>query len=162
MIKRLTLIAVIVTAGFFTYGQGTQAFVAPECPCDTDSTLSGLTGNEIIDMVCPGGELVEGGSFIFNENVVSVSAGEPLKSYIVSDNTSGREIFSCEIIEGDDGPTVRLRSMDYEFCRQSLIERCNLRPQRAIPTMSEWGLIATAGVLGLVGLYAVRRRRAAA
>lgn len=31
-----------------------------------------------------------------------------------------------------------------------------------IPTMSEWGLIATAGVLGLIGFFAIRRRRAAA
>lgn len=162
MINRLTLITVIAIAGFFAYGQGAQAFVAPECPCDTESTLSGLTGNEIIDMVCPGGEISEEASVIFNENEVSVSAGEPLISYIVSDNSFGREIFSCEIIEGDDGPTIRLRSMDYEFCRQRLIERCNLRPQRAIPTMSEWGMIATAGVLGLAGLYAVRRRRAVA
>lgn len=30
---------------------------------------------------------------------------------------------------------------------------------RPIPTLSEWGLIATAGILGLTGLYAVRRRR---
>lgn len=30
----------------------------------------------------------------------------------------------------------------------------------AIPTLSEWGLIATAAALGLAGLYAVRRRRA--
>ncbi len=35
-------------------------------------------------------------------------------------------------------------------------------PSRPIPTMSEWGLIAMAGVLGLFGLLAARRRRAAA
>lgn len=33
---------------------------------------------------------------------------------------------------------------------------------RNIPTLSEWGLIATAGVLGIVGLFAIRRRKAAA
>lgn len=33
---------------------------------------------------------------------------------------------------------------------------------RNIPTLSEWGLIATAGVLGIVGLLAVRRRKATA
>ena len=33
---------------------------------------------------------------------------------------------------------------------------------RPIPTLSEWGLIATAAVLGLAGLYAARRRKAAA
>lgn len=33
---------------------------------------------------------------------------------------------------------------------------------RPIPTLSEWGLIATAAALGLTGLYAVRRRRVTA
>lgn len=40
------------------------------------------------------------------------------------------------------------------------LDDCLIEP-RPIPTLSEWGLIATAGVLGLAGLYAVRRRRAA-
>ncbi len=34
-------------------------------------------------------------------------------------------------------------------------------PPRPIPTLSEWGLIATAGVLGIIGFFALRRRRAA-
>ncbi len=33
---------------------------------------------------------------------------------------------------------------------------------RPIPTLSEWGLLAMAGVLGIVGLLAVRRRKATA
>jgi Tol biopolymer transport system component len=33
---------------------------------------------------------------------------------------------------------------------------------RNIPTLSEWGLIAMAGVLGIIGLFAIRRRKAAA
>lgn len=33
---------------------------------------------------------------------------------------------------------------------------------RPIPTISKWGMIATAGVLGLAGLYTVRKRKAAA
>ena len=34
-------------------------------------------------------------------------------------------------------------------------------PPSNVPTLSEWGLIAMAGVLGIVGLIAIRRRRAA-
>lgn len=41
------------------------------------------------------------------------------------------------------------------------LDDCLIEP-RPIPTLSEWGLIATAGVLGLAGLYAIRRRRAVA
>jgi hypothetical protein len=35
-------------------------------------------------------------------------------------------------------------------------------PHPAIPTLSEWGLIAMAGVLGIIALIASRRRKAAA
>jgi exosortase sorting signal-containing protein len=34
--------------------------------------------------------------------------------------------------------------------------------QVTIPTLSEWGLIALAGVLGLIGLFAIRRRKVTA
>ena len=34
-------------------------------------------------------------------------------------------------------------------------------PPRNIPTLSEWGLIAMAGVLGIAGLMVMRRRKAA-
>ena len=33
---------------------------------------------------------------------------------------------------------------------------------RSVPTLSEWGLIAMAGVLGIIGLLAIRRRKATA
>lgn len=33
---------------------------------------------------------------------------------------------------------------------------------RAVPTLSEWGMIATAGVLGLIGFIVIRRRKLAA
>jgi hypothetical protein len=35
-------------------------------------------------------------------------------------------------------------------------------PPPAVPTLSEWGLIAMAGVLGIVGFMAIRRRKVAA
>lgn len=42
---------------------------------------------------------------------------------------------------------------------------CDLQPVRVvrpIPTLSEWGLIAMAGVLGIIGLLALRRRKVTA
>ena len=39
--------------------------------------------------------------------------------------------------------------------------RCQFEP-RDVPTLSEWGLIAMAGVLGLVGFMVMRRKRATA
>lgn len=34
-----------------------------------------------------------------------------------------------------------------------------LRQSRPIPTLSEWGVIAIAGALGIIGIWAVRRRK---
>ena len=48
------------------------------------------------------------------------------------------------------------------FCQLDNVSVSKSNAVSAIPTLSEWGLIATAGILGLAGLYAVRRRRAAA
>lgn len=44
-----------------------------------------------------------------------------------------------------------------KFCFVSL----RMAP-KVIPTMSEWGLIATAGVLGIISLFALRKRKTAA
>ncbi|MGB2691666.1 MAG: IPTL-CTERM sorting domain-containing protein [Thermodesulfobacteriota bacterium] len=73
--------------------------------------------------------------------------------------------FTCE--DGLDG-----------FCQEikgeNLIvlpgERCNIRtnlcqeaiPSANVPTLSEWGLIAMAGVLGLIGFMVIRRRKVTA
>jgi len=58
---------------------------------------------------------------------------------------------------------MELTEEETEICRRSLIERCDLKIISPIPTLSEWGMIAMAGVLGVIGLYvAMRRRKAAA
>ncbi len=56
---------------------------------------------------------------------------------------------------------AKLSDQEAQLCRNSLIERCGLNIN-TIPTLSEWGMIATAGVLGVVGLYVAMRRRKAA
>ena len=50
--------------------------------------------------------------------------------------------------------TFRGNSFDYA--------QFGLVKARPIPTLSEWGLIAMAGVLGIIGLLAIRRRKATA
>ena len=70
----------------------------------------------------------------------------------------------CEA-EGDvdfsiDGATVTIDCLDDGggiSCTFS-----NFLGARPIPTLSEWGLIAMAGVLGIVGFLALRRRKLAA
>ncbi|MGH7849215.1 MAG: IPTL-CTERM sorting domain-containing protein, partial [Thermodesulfobacteriota bacterium] len=48
------------------------------------------------------------------------------------------------------------------FCEDNDLATCvftNVRSSDPIPTLSEWGLIAMAGVMGIVGLFIVMRRR---
>ncbi len=40
--------------------------------------------------------------------------------------------------------------------------QCVFISSAPIPTLSEWGLIAIAGVLGIIGLLAIRRRKVTA
>ncbi|MCH7950904.1 MAG: IPTL-CTERM sorting domain-containing protein [Candidatus Dadabacteria bacterium] len=35
-------------------------------------------------------------------------------------------------------------------------------PLTAIPTLNQWGLIALAGILGIIGFMVIRRRKVAA
>ena len=49
--------------------------------------------------------------------------------------------------------------MDHEA--KGLAFDCGVADFTGIPTMSEWGLIVMAGVLGLLGLLAIRRKKAA-
>lgn len=44
----------------------------------------------------------------------------------------------------------------------SNIDVCGPPIKRPIPTLSQWGLIAIAGVLGIIGLFAVKRKKALA
>lgn len=63
------------------------------------------------------------------------------------------------------GDSIEINGLTYEWINcELLVPELNGVPiePRPIPTLSQWGLIATAGVLGLVGLYAVGRRRATA
>ena len=162
MLYRLFIITVLAFVGFTTNGQAIVQPPVDECPCDSADTFDGLTGLEILDMVCPGGELAEGADLIFDQNEVSVSTSNPDKSYSVSGNFIGRPIFSCSISDSSLGRIIRLPQETYELCRRNLIRACDISFVRPVPTVSEWGLIAMAGVIGLAGFIAIRRRKAEA
>jgi len=70
--------------------------------------------------------------------------------------------FICSQIFAQDpqNGSITINDLFYEWEGFDVFE-CDLQPvsiARPIPTLSEWGLIAMAGVLGIVGLIAVRRR----
>ena len=63
-----------------------------------------------------------------------------------------------------DDPITRIEINEAEVFQIELIYELSFGTcsgfTRAIPTLSEWGLIAMAGILGIIGLIAIRRRKA--
>lgn len=133
----------------------------PDCPCDTAELPNGLTGNEIVEIVCPGGSLGDDSASFVTPELVNVFLDiPPSTTYFTRETNVGDNI--CEInTDGVLPTTLQITDQEYRDCRERLIEGCSL-DVRDIPALSEWGLIAMAGVLGMVGLYAICRRKAAA
>ena len=94
------------------------------------------------------------------------------------------EIGCCQFSEMNGVPgSVDNRLRFYECTQETDIEVCNkeggdffpdglcnlqtgmcteVQPTRNVPTLSEWGLITMAAILGVVGFMVIRRRKAAA
>jgi len=62
----------------------------------------------------------------------------------------------------DDSITINDLFYEWVDCEEILNELVGVRNVRPIPTLSEWGLIAMAGVLGIVGFMVMRRRKVTA
>jgi len=122
---------------------------------------NGLTGNDIVELVCPGGKLGEESRFdVSPDQIFIITEIDPRPDYQVSVNNIGAKF--CTINAEDTSPKqLEITDREYELCRERLITGCGL-DTRPIPTLSEWGLIAMAGVLGIIGLLAIRRRKATA
>lgn len=67
---------------------------------------------------------------------------------------------ACELRQGLGGVLAGISNEELQACRVTILEACGLSV-RPIPTLSEWGLIVMAGVLGIIGLAAIRRKSAA-
>jgi IPTL-CTERM motif len=57
---------------------------------------------------------------------------------------------------GTDTIVASIGDTDIE---SNTVETTWVLPPRRVPTLSEWGLIAMAGVLGIVGFMVMRRRK---
>jgi len=145
------------------------AFAQASCPCDTEELPNGNSGGEIVEIICPGGALAEGNTSVVNSDEVLIQrpGGDQnleLDYTVFIDNG----INVCAIFEESVGSQdIELTDEEYVNCRRRLILGCNLNglgngSMSNIPTLSEWGMIAMAGVLGIIGLYAAARRRKAA
>jgi len=87
--------------------------------------------------------------WILDENIVcsrlSLECGGPC--FVITDAPNGRQ-FECL------NNTHDLATVTCTFF--------NVREPTNVPTLSEWGLIALAGVLGIVGFMVIRRRKVTA
>lgn len=75
--------------------------------------------------------------------------------YAIAGEGNG-SLFSLNVETGQ-ATLIGQTGVDFEIDGLGWREDCDL--VRPIPTLSEWGLIAMAGVLGIVGLFAIRRRK---
>jgi len=149
-IKPLILLAVLFLTPY--------AYAQPiSCPCDTHQLPNGTTGNEIIEILCPGGELAEGVSYDLNAIIARISGdGYGYSVQIIPDSTA------CGIAANGQSEGISISTEEAEVCRSGLIQRCSLTLVTPIPAISEWGMIAAAVGLGIIGLFITARRKKAA
>ena len=93
----------------------------------------------------------------------NMAGGPPCCSFSDRCDGGNNALFLCENFSGCSGG---------EFCDfvpngtcvvEDGIGSCVILPSNVpIPTLSEWGLIALAGILGIVGFMVIRRRKAVA
>ena len=110
---------------------------------------------------------MDGDSKLFGINDV----GEESMITVVEEVPDGWELddISCEVNQGDSNTIT----FDFNAATNGVFITClgkgtestctfrNIKP-RSIPTLSEWGLITMAGILGIVSFLVIRRRKAAA
>ena len=67
-------------------------------------------------------------------------------------------------VDSSEGPVMcRVEDVvENAFCDQGTGECTLIQTSSNIPTLSEWGLMAMAGVLGIAGYVIIRRRKATA
>jgi len=145
------------------------AFAQASCPCDDAKLPDGNSGDQIVEIICPGGTLAEGNVSVVDPDEVLIrrpGSDENLELTYTVFIDNGINV--CAIFEEGVGvQDIELTDEEFVNCRRRLILGCNLNGLGSgsigsIPTLSEWGMIAMAGVLGIIGLYAAAQRRKAA
>lgn len=139
-----------------------SSYAHAQCPCDTLELSNGLSGNEIVEILCPGGTLGDDTGVATDLGLINVFLENPPRTTYLTRVSNVGDTY-CEInTDGVPPETLEITGDQFLTCSVSLIERCGLQNVRNIPTLSEWGLIAMTGVLVIAGAVALRRRKAAA
>jgi metal-sulfur cluster biosynthetic enzyme len=119
---------------------------------------NGVTGNEIIERLCPDGELGEGVTYDLTGLIARISS-EDGEGYSVQNIPTS---VACGITSMGQADGIKITEQEEKVCRSGLIHRCNLKLITPIPAISELGMIATVVGLGIIGLLTTMRRKKAA
>jgi len=98
---------------------------------------------------------LSGDSFGETTALTHLSSGGQGNVLLFTDRSGGDDLFSITTA----GVVSFIGEMDHES--KGLAFDCDLPPE-PIPTLNEWGLIAMAGILGIVGFMVIRRRKVTA
>ncbi len=152
------------------------------------SLVTGLSGDGIEtanqdDQVTISDSIITGDVGFFavdlgnGDDTLTIGTGAVLNNGIDCRDDFDTLIFAMEVPEeavafisselaGKDpaGDSITINNIFYQWqeCEVIVSQLVGVPNVRPIPTLSEWGLIAMAGVLGFAGLLVVRRRQAAA
>jgi len=145
---------------------GTFRQTFTECP-----NTSGGIGPCTIFMWKDANHFTDNEGPFFSLEVILYDNGNILMQYGPGNPEEGND--STTGIENDDATIALEYACSEENSITAGLAVCYIHPDslkqdcmpppvtRAVPTLSEWGLIAMAGILGLVGFMVLRRRKAA-
>lgn len=121
----------------------------------TNNAIEASVGNDIITL----------GTGARIEGLISCSSGFDTLIFSMDVPEETLALFSSEIAaSGLPDGSITINGLFYEWrnCDLLVNQLNGVRNVRPIPTLSEWGLITMAGVLGIIGLLAIRRRKVTA
>ena len=100
-------------------------------------------------------------------NIVGdISGGDDIDTLIFAMQVPSDQVVSiCDELEAADPATgsIEINNLFYEWKDFEIIQ-CNISGglTSTVPTLSEWGLLAMASILGIIGFMVIRRRKVAA
>ena len=167
------VIAMVVGVGFFVLSTD-QVKAQPDCLLTIEKVAT--PANNVAFPFSVTGDITSEFTLMDPGNTTTdIGLDFPDVITITEEPPAGWELGGIECVEGTStcGPVFCL-NITIDEATNSITAECRdddegsctftnvLTPPRAVPTLSQWGLIAMAGVLGIVGFLVLRRRKATA
>lgn len=122
------------------------------------------TGDEAIDLFSRDDVLTIGNEVVLESLVEEINCGSGFDTIVFAMDVPEERLnfFSGQIaLAGLPDGSITINGLFYEWenCELLVNELVGVRVTRPIPTLSQWGLIAMAGLIGIAGLLFYQRRR---